>query len=156
MALVVKNPLANAGDARDTGSISGSGRSFGGGNGSPLQYSCWKLPWAEEPGGLQSMGPQKVGHNSAHTHTQCPFCIHTWNLRECLRAEILEVPIDISLQVVSTWAPHRPRESPVGDLLKCRSILNSLASAGVVLTALPPFGEKICWETSEEKKIYCG
>ena len=37
---VVKNPLANAGDAGDVGSIPGSGRSPGGGNGNPLQYSC--------------------------------------------------------------------------------------------------------------------
>ena len=36
----VKNPPANAGDARDAGSIPGLGRSFGGGNGNPLQYSC--------------------------------------------------------------------------------------------------------------------
>ena len=36
----VKNPPANAGDARDAGSILGLGRSFGGGNGNPLQYSC--------------------------------------------------------------------------------------------------------------------
>ena len=36
---VVKNPPANAGDARVTGSIPGSGRSPGGGNGTPLQYS---------------------------------------------------------------------------------------------------------------------
>ena len=40
VALVVKNPSANAGDLRDTGSIPGSGRSFGRGSGSPLQYSC--------------------------------------------------------------------------------------------------------------------
>ena len=39
VALVVKNPPANAGDARDAGSIPGSGRSPGGGNGSQLQYS---------------------------------------------------------------------------------------------------------------------
>ena len=26
---------------------------------------AWKVPWAEEPGGLQSMGPQRVGHNWA-------------------------------------------------------------------------------------------
>ena len=38
MALVVKNPPANAGDARDVGLIPGWGRSPGGGN--PLQYSC--------------------------------------------------------------------------------------------------------------------
>ena len=36
---VVKNPPANAGDARDTGLIPGSGRSPGVGNGKPLQYS---------------------------------------------------------------------------------------------------------------------
>ena len=39
VALVVKNPLANAGDIRDTGSIPGSGRFPGGGHGNPLQYS---------------------------------------------------------------------------------------------------------------------
>ena len=40
MALVVKNPLANAGDIRDLDSTPGSGRSPGEGNGNPLQYSC--------------------------------------------------------------------------------------------------------------------
>ena len=39
VALVVKNPPANAGDARDARLIPGSGRSPGVGNGSPLQYS---------------------------------------------------------------------------------------------------------------------
>ena len=39
---VVKNVLANAGDARDMGSLPGSGRSPGVGNGNPLQYSCLK------------------------------------------------------------------------------------------------------------------
>ena len=37
---VVKNPPANAGDARDVGSIPGSGRPPGVGNGNLLQYSC--------------------------------------------------------------------------------------------------------------------
>ena len=36
--IVVKNPPANVGDARDAGSIPGLGRSSGGGNGNPLQY----------------------------------------------------------------------------------------------------------------------
>ena len=52
--LAVKNLLVNAGDTGDTGSIPGSGRCPGGGNGSSLQYSC-----LTKPGGLQSMGPQK-------------------------------------------------------------------------------------------------
>ena len=40
VALVLKNPPANAGDIRDAGSIPGSSRSPGGGNGNPLQHSC--------------------------------------------------------------------------------------------------------------------
>ena len=46
MVLVVKNPPANAGDTRDMGSIPGSGRSLGVGNGTPLQVLAWKIPWA--------------------------------------------------------------------------------------------------------------
>ena len=42
--LVVKNPLANAGDIRDMGSIPGSERSPGGGHGNLLQYSCLENP----------------------------------------------------------------------------------------------------------------
>ena len=44
VAPVVKNPPADAGDARDTGLISGSRRSPGGGNDNPLQYSCLENP----------------------------------------------------------------------------------------------------------------
>ena len=48
--LVVKNPPANAGDAREAGLIPGSGRSPGVGNGTSLQYSCLELSIVEEPG----------------------------------------------------------------------------------------------------------
>ena len=41
---MVKNLPANAGDIRDLGSIPGSGRSPGGGNGNPLQCSCLENP----------------------------------------------------------------------------------------------------------------
>ena len=44
VALVVKNPPANAGDIKDTGSTPGSGRSPGGGHGNPCQYSCLGNP----------------------------------------------------------------------------------------------------------------
>ena len=40
VAQLLKSLPANAGDARDTGSIPGLGRSPGVGNGKPLQYSC--------------------------------------------------------------------------------------------------------------------
>ena len=46
---LVKNLPVSAGDS---GLIPGSGRSPGEGNGSPLQYSCWRIPWTEEPGGV--------------------------------------------------------------------------------------------------------
>ena len=35
----------------------------GEGDGTPLQYSSWKIPWTEEPGGLQSMELRRVGHH---------------------------------------------------------------------------------------------
>ena len=43
---VVKNPSANAGDIGDMGSVPGSGRSSGAGNGNPVQYSCLENPMA--------------------------------------------------------------------------------------------------------------
>ena len=45
---MVKNLPANAGDIRDLGSIPGLGRSPGGGNGNPLQYSCLENPMDRE------------------------------------------------------------------------------------------------------------
>ena len=44
VALVVENPPASVRDVKDEGSIPGSGRSPGGGNGNPLQYSCLENP----------------------------------------------------------------------------------------------------------------
>ena len=57
--LAVKNPPVNA---KEEGLIPGSGKS-GEGNGNPLHYSCLEIPWTEGPGGLQTMGSQRVGRN---------------------------------------------------------------------------------------------
>ena len=54
---------ASASNAGDLGSIPGSGRSPGEGNGNPLQDFAWKIPWMEEPSRLQSMGSQRVGND---------------------------------------------------------------------------------------------
>ena len=48
---------------RDPGSIPGWGRSPGEGNGNPLQYYAGRITQTEEPGRLQTMGSQRVGHN---------------------------------------------------------------------------------------------
>ena len=55
-----KNVFASAGDV---GSIPGSGKFPGEVNDNPLQYSCLEIPWTEEPGGLQSKGCKRIGHN---------------------------------------------------------------------------------------------
>ena len=76
----VKNLPANAGD---TGSISGSGRSPGGGNGNPLQYSCLGNPvgrgawWATVHGVMkESDMTEQLNNNkhpleNAHVHASC-------------------------------------------------------------------------------------
>ena len=58
VALVVKNPPANAGDIGNAGLIPGLGRS-------PWRrvFLPGENPWTEEPGGLQSMGLQRVRHD---------------------------------------------------------------------------------------------
>ena len=64
---VVKNPSANAGDAGDSGSISGSGRSLGIGNGNPLQYSFMENSMDQGAWGATVHG---VTHTAEHT------CMH--------------------------------------------------------------------------------
>ena len=59
---MVKNPPANAREVRDVGLIPGSGRCQGGGQGYLLQYACLENP-IEEPGGLRSIGSQRVRFN---------------------------------------------------------------------------------------------
>ena len=63
---VVKTLSANVGEARDVGLIPELGRSPGGGNGNPLQYSCLENPMDGGPwlvGYSRSMGSQRVGHD---------------------------------------------------------------------------------------------
>ena len=66
--IVVKYLLASEGDARDVGLILEQGRSPEEGKGNPFQNSCLEIPWTEEPGGLQSLGLQKVGHDLVTEH----------------------------------------------------------------------------------------
>ena len=54
---------ASACNAGDLGLIPGSGRSPGEGMATHSSILAWRIPWTEEPGGLQSMGPQRVRHN---------------------------------------------------------------------------------------------
>ena len=62
-ALVVENPPGNA-EAGDSGLIPGSGSSPGGRHGNHSIILAGKIPWTEKPGGLQSMGSQRVGQET--------------------------------------------------------------------------------------------
>ena len=72
---MVKNPPANAGDM---GSISELRRSPGGGMATHSSIHAWEIPWMEEPGGLQSMGITRVGHDLATKPSSIP---HVWIVR---------------------------------------------------------------------------
>ena len=60
VALMVKNPPANAGDLRDEGLTPGSARSPGEGHGNPLQYSCLENPMDRGAWRAKSIGWQRV------------------------------------------------------------------------------------------------
>ena len=67
-SLVTQMVKASAYNAGDPGSIPGSGRSPGEGATHSSTFA-WKIPWTEEPGGLQSVGSQRVGHDWATSLT---------------------------------------------------------------------------------------
>ena len=60
---VVKNLPANAGDARETGSILDFEDSLEKEMATHSSILAWKVPWTEEPGRLQSVGLRRVGHH---------------------------------------------------------------------------------------------
>ena len=61
---MVKNPSANAGDGRDTGLIPALWEDLlEEGTTAHSSILVWKIPWTEEPGGLQSIGLHSVGHD---------------------------------------------------------------------------------------------
>ena len=59
---MIKNPPVNAGDLSDVGLVPGSGNLE---KGMAIHSSilAWRIPWTEEPGRLQSMRSQRVGHD---------------------------------------------------------------------------------------------
>ena len=63
MAPVVKNLPANSGDMRDGGSVPGLEDTMEEGMATHSSILAWRTPWTEEPGGLWSMGSQRVRHS---------------------------------------------------------------------------------------------
>ena len=63
VALVVKNQLANAGDIRDEGSIPGWEDLLEESKATHGSILAKRIPWTEEPGGLQSIGLHRDRHD---------------------------------------------------------------------------------------------
>ena len=62
VVLVLKNLPANAEDVRDLGLILGQEDPLEEGMETHPSTLAWRIPWMEEPGGLQPIGSQSVGH----------------------------------------------------------------------------------------------
>ena len=60
---MVKNPHANAEDIRTWVQPLGQEDPLEEGMATHSSILFWRIPWTEEPGGLQSMGSQRVGHD---------------------------------------------------------------------------------------------
>ena len=139
---MVKNPPANAGDAGDTGSVPGSGRSPGVGNGNLFQYSC--LENFMDRGALQSMGSQKVGHDWVYTHTHTHKCPEevlyspSWLHCPSPASDAGSVTILISKPQPSLppWATQRVLGNPSRG--KCVQITERLANGYVFARVVPP------------------
>ena len=106
MVLVVKNPPANEGDVRDMGFILGLGRSPGGEQGNPLQYSYLENPM--DRGSRQSIG--STTDWLATWHTPTPLTIIPNNL---LTELFLPIPttlstMDLEVVVSKSWGCYQP------------------------------------------------
>ena len=89
---VSKESACNAGDL---GSIPGLGRAPGEGNPAHSSILTWRIPWTEEPGGLQSMGSQRVIHNWVTNLTFICFLESFFFSRFC----DLQCPLKLGAQI---------------------------------------------------------
>ena len=121
VALVVKNPSANAGDGRDTGLIPALWKDLlEEGTTAHSSILVWRIPWTEEPGGLQSIGLHSVGHDWSNLACKHPF---SWKFA----LNLLDWPVASSLSC-----------SPLG----LRSSWSWSCWVGFVFTCVPHYSGK--------------
>ena len=101
---LIQNLPANEGDAKDDGSIPGSGRSLEQKMAAQASILAWKIPWTEEPGGLQSMGAQRVRHKWAHTQQQT---CETWTCGDLCPRAFDEIKWKLAQSQWNSWGPTR-------------------------------------------------
>ena len=124
VVLVMKTPPATAGGTREMGLIPESGRSPGGRNGNPLQYSCLENPmdreaWQAAVPGVKKSWTQLKGL-SGHTHRLKTGACLKPGLTQCLIDMETKGPAHSysnsegpsSLKAPPTWSEQRPPKSP--------------------------------------------
>ena len=114
LAQLVKSPPANAGDARETGSTPGSGKSPREGNGNPLQYSCLENPtdrgaWRSTVHGVTKSQTQL----SMHAHTVYLYWFSICRFAHCLLLQKVNSLWDVSCKNLCLFrlfaVPPEPR-----------------------------------------------
>ena len=105
VALVVKNPPANAGDIIDMGSIPGSGRSPGGGHSNPFQYSYLEDPKNRGAWRLRFIGLQRVERDWSNLARPHAYLIRHHGLLYTSWTMSFELCPGVILFWISFWTP---------------------------------------------------
>ena len=125
VALVVKNPPANAGGIRDLGLIPGSGRSPGGGHGNPLQYSCLenlmdREAWQATAYRVAKSDMNKATHTHTHIHTRARARGGLWGAQHLpagAGSRLSHREVEVQGWNPALWCPSlSPPPSPVATI----------------------------------------
>ena len=121
VALVVKSLPTSAGDVRDVGSIPGPRRSLEKGMATHSSILAWRILWTEEPGGLRSIGLQRVRHNWNDSTWMHITAFQNWNY---LKNPTWRVPILESIPgfIVLNNEPERSTDFHSSSICKMLGI----------------------------------
>ena len=147
---MVKNPPANTGDRRDASSIPGWEDPLGEDLATHSSILTWRILWTEEPGRIQSIGSQRVGHNWSDL-------AHPRNMASPVAQTVKNLPamqeMKESYLLSLGWEYHTPaqalpRERKKRKKVKSLSHVQLFATPWPVAYQAPPsmgFSRQECW-----------
>ena len=97
----------------------------------------WRIPWTEEPGGLQSMGSQRVGHNCAKNfHFQFSSVTQSClTLCDYMNCSTLGLPVHHQLPELTQTHVHRVGDAISSSVIPFSSHLQSFPASGSFLVS---------------------